>query len=286
MKKLLLLLISLTFLLFLWGATVRAFGAGMACPDWPLCYGQVLPPLDFLIFLEWGHRKLAALIGLLLLAFLVLVFKSRDARKQLGTLAIVSFFLLLLQVFMGALTVFHYNIPYSVSLHFGVGLFFLSTLVIMYRKLSPAVEATRSRGILLLSFFGLALCFVQILLGSYVASSHAGLVCPDFPACFGSFFPPLEGKIGLQMFHRYLAYALTLFVACFLLKASRERFPLKFRKLFLLLASITIIQVFLGIGNVVFELPYVLRVAHNGVATLLFLTFVTITYELSRLRLS
>lgn len=286
MKKFLFLLISLTFLLFLWGATVRAFGAGMACPDWPLCYGQVLPPLDFLIFLEWGHRKLAAFIGLLLLAFLVIVFKSPLARRQLKTLALTSFFLLLLQVFMGALTVFHYNIPYSVSLHFGVGLLFLSTLVIMYRKLNPAIDATRSQSILVFSIFGLLLCFAQILLGSYLASSHAGLVCPDFPTCFGDFFPALEGKIALQMSHRYVAYALTLFVASFLLKASKERFPLKLRKLFLLLATITIIQVFLGIANVVFEMPYVLRVAHNGVATLLFLTFVTITYELSRLRLS
>ena len=41
------------------GALVRAHGAGLSCPDWPLCHGQVVPDFDARIALEWGHRLFA-----------------------------------------------------------------------------------------------------------------------------------------------------------------------------------------------------------------------------------
>ena len=55
---------AITFCLIVFGATVRANNAGLACPDWPLCFGEVVPRFDAKIALEWGHRLLAGLVTL------------------------------------------------------------------------------------------------------------------------------------------------------------------------------------------------------------------------------
>jgi cytochrome c oxidase assembly protein subunit 15 len=55
-----------TLLLMAVGSATRVMNAGLACPDWPLCYGQLVPSkqMNLQVFLEWFHRLDAALIGL------------------------------------------------------------------------------------------------------------------------------------------------------------------------------------------------------------------------------
>ena len=57
-------LTAVTYVLLVFGSAVRVHGAGLACPDWPLCFGEVIPALDFQVFMEWGHRVLAGLVSL------------------------------------------------------------------------------------------------------------------------------------------------------------------------------------------------------------------------------
>ena len=56
-------LAAVTYVLIVLGALVRAHGAGLSCPDWPLCFGEVIPEFDFKIAFEWGHRVLAGSVG-------------------------------------------------------------------------------------------------------------------------------------------------------------------------------------------------------------------------------
>src|SRR4051794_12103686 len=73
---------AVTYGLLVFGASVRVHGAGLACPDWPLCLGRVVPELDFQVFMEWGHRALASMVstGFLVLGGLALSHPASRAR--------------------------------------------------------------------------------------------------------------------------------------------------------------------------------------------------------------
>src|SRR5438132_13735235 len=68
-----------TFVLIILGGLVRVTGAGLACPDWPLCHGRLIPPLDPLVLTEWSHRFVASIVGILTLAVAVAAWRVRKA---------------------------------------------------------------------------------------------------------------------------------------------------------------------------------------------------------------
>src|SRR5690242_4840269 len=67
LRRLALLTAISTYILIVVGAIVRSTGSGLGCPDWPLCYGGILPPtIEALI--ESSHRWIAALVSTVMLA--------------------------------------------------------------------------------------------------------------------------------------------------------------------------------------------------------------------------
>ena len=75
-----LLLTGLTYALIVLGALVRAHGAGLACPDWPLCFGELVPRFDLRIAFEWSHRAIAGGISLLFAGLSIAAFRDTDTR--------------------------------------------------------------------------------------------------------------------------------------------------------------------------------------------------------------
>lgn len=114
------------------GGTVRGMGAGLACPDWPLCHGSVVPNLaDPLIAVEYSHRLSAAITSFaLLLTFVVAVLWFRS-EARLVTLSFISLAILATQVGIGALTItteLHWVI---VTIHLALGTATFASAVIV-----------------------------------------------------------------------------------------------------------------------------------------------------------
>ena len=111
------LLSVLIFINILFGPLVRATDSGLACPDWPLCYGKVIPPPEFRIWMEVGHRIYSGLLGFVILALSILIFKDSELRKRFGLLAVTSLVVLVNQVILGKLTVTLLLDPGTVNMH-------------------------------------------------------------------------------------------------------------------------------------------------------------------------
>jgi len=278
----------LTFMLIVLGATVRSMGAGLACPDWPLCHGKLIPPMDPQIFVEWFHRLIAALVSTLFLGLTIWVVAIKALRQKFLGLVLVAVALLITQIILGALTVLKLLAFETVTMHLGTGTLFLSSLVLItvmaFKEAGSLPTVSIQPGVIrTLAFVALLATFGQILLGGLVSTKYAALACPDFPTCHGMLFPPMEGPVATHMIHRYGAYTLTLIITALMLVARKS--PDAFvRRGTMLAFALLVVQVGLGIANVLHQVPVPLSASHLGVAELILMTLVVVNLGMLRSR--
>lgn len=139
-RQLLWKLIFATFLLMAIGSATRVMNAGLACPDWPLCYGTLIPTqqMNLQVFLEWIHRLDASLIGLMTIGLVVLsIWKRHLLPAWVLWGACLALFLVCLQGGLGALTVTALLRFDIVTAHLGTALSFFALLVVMAIALIP-----------------------------------------------------------------------------------------------------------------------------------------------------
>ena len=165
-----------TFLLMAIGSATRVMNAGLACPDWPLCYGQLVPTqqMNLQVFLEWFHRLDAALIGVSAIALVGLTLWFRNTLPNwLPWASGFALFLIVFQGILGGLTVTELLRFDIVTAHLGTALLFFATLLTIGACLSDfQVNNTAGK----LPWFGLSaaiLIYLQSLLGGLVASQWA-----------------------------------------------------------------------------------------------------------------
>jgi cytochrome c oxidase assembly protein subunit 15 len=165
-----------TLILMAIGSATRVMNAGLACPDWPLCYGTLVPTkqMNFQVFLEWFHRLDAALIGIGAIALTTLCWWNRNLLpKWLPLAATFALFLVIFQGVLGGLTVTEMLRFDIVTAHLGTALLFFTTLLIIGTALTP-YQGTGNAG--KLSWLGLIaalLVYLQSLLGALVGSRWA-----------------------------------------------------------------------------------------------------------------
>ena len=267
-------LVVLTTALIVLGAMVRAHGAGLACPDWPLCFGQVVPEFDLKVAFEWGHRAVAGSVSLVFLGLGVLVLRQAALRRVALPWLGASALLLAVQIVLGALTVWELLASWTVTSHLltgnAVNASFLLAGWRLYEASQPGFARARvSTGVRALVLATAGVLFVQLVLGGLVSSKFAALACDEWPACHGGeWFPGFEGARGIHLLHRIGAYTLVVALAA---SAVATRGLPRIGTLLAAAATTGLAQAGVGVANVLLRVPVEVTGLHSLLAAVLVL---------------
>jgi heme A synthase len=264
--------VAAVFVLMTLGNVVSATGSGLACPDWPLCHGSVLPPLRPDVLVEYSHRLAALAASILIVATAVATWLGTRV-AGLRRLACLLPLLLVGQIALGAITVL-LKLPHLISTaHLVNALLILAGLIVLALRLRPSAEGSAGAvhdRLRRLARVGLVVLLIQLALGGYVRHAGAGLACPDFPLCSGDILPG-QWLAGVHWVHRWLG---VLLLGLFIHLAVIGR-----RTSTGLAATLAVLQVGLGIVAVLLQLPPAVRAAHAAVGYALWATLVWVSVD-------
>lgn len=211
-----------TYGLIVLGGVVRATGSGTACPDWPLCHGQVIPPAETKVLIEFSHRLAASLIGFMILGVALQVWRLYRHRTAMKWAAVLTVILLAAQVIVGYITVDTETAAGVVAIHLSIALILISLLIFI--AVSAWTDQRPSLSTLApLSVIGLAGVYAVIILGAFVSQTDAGLTYPDWPLFDGKLVPADSQAGILHYVHRVVAGLVGVVVAGALIVALRRR---------------------------------------------------------------
>lgn len=275
--------IIVTFILISLGGAVRAMNAGLACPDWPLCFGKVIPDFQIQVYYEFIHRAIAGSVAIMTVIFLFFILRNPYSKSIKRTI-IASGLILLAQIVLGGLTVLkllHFSV---VTAHLAFGVAFICSLLWLYFQLFVKVQSKNSPP---KSFYAVLILvtivlYIQILIGGLVSTNYAGLSCEGFPLCNGEFIPTWSGLVGLQVKHRLWGYltAIAIFSFVNVIRKNKNASWMDFRiyKYSRILAFLIISQIFVGAANVIYKTPPIITVIHLAIATVLMGIMLKILY--------
>ncbi|RUO81150.1 cytochrome B [Idiomarina tyrosinivorans] len=259
---------------------------------------------------EMIHRYFAGSLGLLIAIIALLswrkAMRANALQRQPWKLPTVLLALVLFQAALGMWTVTLNLQPLVVMGHLLGGFTTFSLLYLLHLRLSDYRLAggdpylRKYRGLAALT---LVVVFGQIALGGWVAANYAALACTELPFCEGNWWQQLDisgafsvptaesyqygthdygERMTMHIAHRIGAIITTLLVLTLVIKSWRHAISQYFRQRLLLITLLILLQVSLGISNVLLSLPLPIAVAHNAVAALLLLSLVGLNYNLSR----
>lgn len=248
---------------------------------------------------EMVHRYFAGSLGLLILAIFITAWRNRRRIQVSPSLPTGLLLVVIFQAMLGMWTVTLLLKPAVVSAHLIGGMTTLALLAwLSHRRYGsvPSIYGANFNNLRPWARLGLLVIALQIFLGGWTSSNYAALACTDFPTCQGSFLPTMDFANAFHMIrelgqtadgqqlslaaltaihwaHRLGALITFLYLGWLAHKVMRARGLGHLGGAMMLLL---VLQVSLGISNVLFSLPLPVAVAHNAVAALLLISLVVL----------
>ena len=299
-----------TLVLIVWGGIVRATGSGDGCPDWPTCFGRWVPRFEYHTLIEFVHRLLGVIGGLLAVGLAVVALQAFVRSRRGGDDAIPRAamwgalslpFLFAIQGALGGRVVNSALDPLEITLHFAMAMVVLGILVATTAVTVAPAQATATAtaaatgtasGMATAAASGprwtpyarlaaatAAATYALLLVGTYVRAEGAGLAFRDWPLMGGRLVPSFGPTGAVEMFvHRLLALLVTT-LAIWLVVRARTMAPRSPRlvRWSTIAAGLFAAQVVVGALNVWTELSTVPRATHVGLSALIWAATVVLT---------
>jgi cytochrome c oxidase assembly protein subunit 15 len=270
---------------------------------------QKFPEIELVAHKAWAemvHRYFAATLGLLItIIFGLALAQWRRTRGAFPVLEAALFCLVVGQGVLGALTVTMGLFPTIVMAHLAGGFSTLCLIFLLVLRQSGRLSAVTQPALVRMGAVAMVVLACQILLGGWTAANYAARVCTDLPVCFSGWQQHLNlrdafqlwghglenyefgthldpaAKITIHAFHRIGAIITTIVLGVFLALVIGSKVAVV-RQLGILSAGVLVVQVGLGVSNVVLDLPLLVAVAHNCVAAILMMSLIAIVHFSSR----
>jgi cytochrome c oxidase assembly protein subunit 15 len=314
---------GLAFVAVVFNGYTRLSEVGLGCPDWPGCYGVLFAPATAQDLKqdepdpqtqkalekkraaqETIQRFIAAGLSLMLFRLAVLGWNLKRRRRNQQIWIPLSTAVFVFALGLAGFLTFEYRykpLVLMMQMLGGMTVFALVWWIALreqrvFRALSPTpfLRSMRPRAL-----FALALVALQVALGGWSMVNHAGLACPDFPACQGQWWPPMDsldaftmwrdigldyegrllalpGATAIHFAHRIGAVMVLLYVGWFALHVLRHGHDGNFCRYGMLVLTVLLVQTALGIMEVVAHLPLAVAVLHSAFAALLVAALVTL----------
>jgi len=207
------------------GGVVRVSGSGLGCPDWPLCHGRPYPPADIHAIIEYSHRAVGSVTGVLIIATVLSAWTVwRTRRPIVAWLASASLIGVLGEGLLGAGVVANDLASWLVLIHLGLAMIILGFLVAtavmaMPPRPSSGVPDPRLRR---LAAIATGATYLLLLSGSTVVASGADAACRSWPLCGSGFTPDFAGMNAWTMLHRGSVLVIGALLAFVLVRTARQ----------------------------------------------------------------
>ncbi|MDA1279113.1 MAG: COX15/CtaA family protein [Chloroflexi bacterium] len=288
------------------GGVVRVTGSGDGCPDWPTCFGKLLPPLDQAtidrlydgprsttprphnVLLEYSHRSVGTLLGLTIVASVIRVWMRHKQDRVVAWLSTATLVMIFIVGMLGGAVVLNDLDPAIRTIHLMLAeivamLVILALVAARFARYDGPGESSpwiwgrvssEHRGTLNVAAIAGALTLVALLSGSYAVWKEAGSVCASWPLCGGRIVPE-SGLTWIHMSHRVLSLLSIVFVLLAGHRARRLEKGSKALRLAAYASALLILaQMLMGAANPWTTFAEWARAGHLSMATLVWVNMV------------